>query len=218
MRIILTNCLLLLLFSLCTFSGTELMAQENPVHAETENASKSSMGGSRNVSMSVALSLLAVADIAVLGFALFHVRKLHGKINGLKEEYTTHYDLMHKESRTDMTDPHQEFEERLTSIMEKNLGNVDFNMADFAAEMAMSRSSFYNRFSEFSKVTPNEYIRAYRLKRGAELLLNKNYNIAQVAAMVGFPSASYFIKLFRAEYGVTPKEYRTRMLDRSRDE
>jgi len=41
-----------------------------------------------------------------------------------------------------------------------------------------------------------------------EMLLDDNYNISEIAYMIGFNDPQYFSKCFRSHYGVSPRKYR----------
>ncbi|MBQ8028795.1 MAG: helix-turn-helix domain-containing protein [Clostridia bacterium] len=63
--------------------------------------------------------------------------------------------------------------------------------------------------SYFKKITGNNlvsYIKTQRLKEAEKMLLN-NYSVSEVAYYLGFCSESYFIKCFKEEFGITPKQY-----------
>ena len=113
--------------------------------------------------------------------------------------------------RKQITDKNDdEFCSRLAKIMTKHFSNGKFSMDDFAEEMAMSRSAFYVKVNEVTGDTPNKYMRSFRLKKATDLLLNDKSTIEEVAYMCGFKDAGYFSKLFKAEFGMTPKEYKSR--------
>lgn len=46
------------------------------------------------------------------------------------------------------------------------------------------------------------------MEKAKELLHDTRYNIAEVAAAVGYTDKRYFSRLFKEQVGVTPKEYR----------
>lgn len=54
-----------------------------------------------------------------------------------------------------------------------------------------------------------EYINHYRLSRVAAALAQSDQPVMEAAMENGFHNISYFNKLFRKEFGVTPREYRT---------
>lgn len=57
-------------------------------------------------------------------------------------------------------------------------------------------------------ITLHQYIIAYRLKTARSLLENTGKTVIDIADETGFTDASYFTKMFKASYGVTPKEFR----------
>ena len=57
-------------------------------------------------------------------------------------------------------------------------------------------------------MTLRQYIIAYRLKRAKKLLELTDKSAAEIAEECGFTDASYFAKIFKSNFGITPKEYR----------
>lgn len=53
-----------------------------------------------------------------------------------------------------------------------------------------------------------EYINDYRLNIAANLLLTTRMRITEVAASIGITNLSYFNRIFKKKYHITPKEYR----------
>jgi AraC family L-rhamnose operon transcriptional activator RhaR len=49
-----------------------------------------------------------------------------------------------------------------------------------------------------------------RLRRAATLLLNIELSIASVAELSGFSDSNYFCRIFRKNFGSSPKQYRDR--------
>lgn len=62
----------------------------------------------------------------------------------------------------------------------------------------------------------SEYINAIRLKHAAELLLSKDKSVIETALDCGYENVTYFNKLFREKYKVSPTEFRkkTRCLEK----
>ena len=78
----------------------------------------------------------------------------------------------------------------------------------------MSRVNLYKRLVAMTGKTPIEFIRVIRLKHAAQLL-NKGYQVGEVADMVGFNTPKYFTKYFKQAFGVTPSQYKTNMTGES---
>jgi CheY-like chemotaxis protein/AraC-like DNA-binding protein len=98
------------------------------------------------------------------------------------------------------------FLEKVTSIIDKNLSDVGFNVDLLADELHMSRSSLHRKIKGISELTPNDFIQLVRLKKAAELLQEGSYRINEICFLVGFSSSSYFSKRFKKQFGVSPKE------------
>jgi transcriptional regulator GlxA family with amidase domain len=63
-------------------------------------------------------------------------------------------------------------------------------------------------------MTPVEYINSYRVNRAILLLIsNSGLSIEQIAELTGFESSAYFRRVFKAQTGKTPREYRTSAIE-----
>jgi signal transduction histidine kinase/DNA-binding response OmpR family regulator len=96
---------------------------------------------------------------------------------------------------------------KVRSIIEKHISNQEFSVEHFADLMFMSRVQLHRKFIALINKSPGEFIRSFRLKRAAKLLMNKYGNISEVAYDVGFNTPSYFSEAFRKYYGCSPLEY-----------
>ena len=96
---------------------------------------------------------------------------------------------------------------KIDNIIDENIGNHKFNIDTLAAEINMSRSSFHRKVKGMLNLTPNDYLRLYRLKRAAQMMQSRNYIIKEVAQKTGFTSMSYFSKVFQSQFGISPREY-----------
>ncbi|RAV14181.1 response regulator [Paenibacillus contaminans] len=55
----------------------------------------------------------------------------------------------------------------------------------------------------------SDYLLRIRMERAVQLLKGSELKIFEIAANVGYLTTSYFIKVFKKYYGITPQEYRT---------
>ncbi|KAA6326089.1 hypothetical protein EZS27_024765, partial [termite gut metagenome] len=103
----------------------------------------------------------------------------------------------------------QHFLNEVDSILDRNLDNAEFEMNDLARELGISRSSLFVKFKALAGMTPNDFVLHYRLKRASILLKsNPELQIAEIAYQSGFNSPRYFSHCFKAQFNVTPAEYR----------
>lgn len=98
------------------------------------------------------------------------------------------------------------FLQKVQDVFEDNVADETFSIDMLASALNMSRSSFYRKLKALTGMTPVDFMRAQRIRRGASLLLTGR-SVSEVAAMVGFSSPSYFTKCFKMELGVLPKDY-----------
>ena len=82
-----------------------------------------------------------------------------------------------------------------------------WTVVDLAAQAALSRSAFYERFSKAVGLPPMEYLLAWRMALAKDLLRGQALSIQQVAERVGYGSASTFSTAFRRAVGVPPGKF-----------
>ncbi len=76
----------------------------------------------------------------------------------------------------------------------------------------LSSSALLKRFKEATGVSPIEYLIRVRVSRAIELLRDNDTSITEAAYEAGFSDSNYFARQFRRIMGMSPSEYRERML------
>ena len=71
-----------------------------------------------------------------------------------------------------------------------------------------SEYHFMRFFKKHMGLTCIQYINNYRLEKAALLLNSTSNSIMDISLEVGFENLSYFNKLFKKKYNITPKEFR----------
>lgn len=82
------------------------------------------------------------------------------------------------------------------------------NMQDIADAMNYSRSECFKCFKHYTGKTPVTYITEYRLQMAESMLMDTSNSISYISETCGFSTVSYFSKLFKDQYNLTPSEYR----------
>lgn len=82
-----------------------------------------------------------------------------------------------------------------------------WTVIDLAREAALSRSTFFERFRREVGVAPMEYLLGWRMALAKDLLSREKVGVAQVAARVGYSSASTFSVAFARAVGTPPITY-----------
>lgn len=75
-------------------------------------------------------------------------------------------------------------------------------------ELFMSKYYMCRIFKEYTGFTISEYVNTLRIKKATQILESSNLSISDVAAELGFESASYFERIFKKIMNVTPLKYR----------
>ncbi len=101
---------------------------------------------------------------------------------------------------------------RAQSLIDQDLPNAA--PALVASFVGFSVSHLNRLFRRHTGHSLNEYIRHYRVERAAELLLDSEQSILDIALAVGYQSASSLYESFRREFGVAPGEYRKQLGER----
>ena len=81
-------------------------------------------------------------------------------------------------------------------------------MDDYAESLHISTNWFIRNFKQYMKISPAQYILSLRMVNAQSLLENTEYNIGEIAEIVGYDNPLYFSRVFKKEYGVSPAQYR----------
>lgn len=141
----------------------------------------------------------------------FNPTELHSRINNLingrkllQAKFSRAIELRPSHIKTESLD--ERFLKKIMSIVETNMANSAFGVADFAKEASLSTTQLYRKLHALTGFTPNEFIRHIRLHRAKELLEQKAGNVSEVAYQVGFNNLSYFSKVFKEKFLVSPSD------------
>ncbi len=83
----------------------------------------------------------------------------------------------------------------------------DLSLETVAAQVFISPKYLSKLFKEENGVTYTEYVTSQRMEKARLLIESNDMTVEQVAAMVGYGTAAYFIKKFKEMYGCTPRNY-----------
>ena len=97
--------------------------------------------------------------------------------------------------------------ERLIKVIEANMSNAEFTVAQLATEVGMSQTILNRKLKALIGETANVFIRTIRLKRAAQLLKLDRLSVSDIVYEVGFNDMKYFRECFRKQFDTTPTEY-----------
>ena len=142
----------------------------------------------------------------------FELKILEARINNFiihkkskQEEFRSNVEVNIDSLETSSID--KEFLDKVVSVIEANISEVDFDVVQLADALAVSKSSLYRKMKMATGLSAIEFIRNIRLKHGSQLLKDKSVSVADASYECGFSNPKYFATCFKEEFGVTPKEY-----------
>ena len=98
----------------------------------------------------------------------------------------------------------EEFLKKAVKVMDEHMDDSQFSTDEFARQMCMSRSNLHLKMKALTGESTTDFIRRTRMRKAAELLKSRRYTVAEVSAMVGYGSPSYFATAFKGFYGQPP--------------
>ena len=151
-------------------------------------------------------------DIQVL---ISKVRQLIKNRMELKKAYTKLLIPTSTKEESEGTDNHEESTNKeedplvtkVLQLINDNIQNEDFSVKKLAEMLNMSQPTLYRKIKQLTNFTLIEVVRGVRLKRAAELLKSKKYNVQEAAEAVGYNDIPTFRKHFVDFYGVTPSAF-----------
>lgn len=107
-----------------------------------------------------------------------------------------------------ITDEDEKIMKKVMLIIEDNMDNKNFSVEELGLLIGINRTTFGYKIKSLTGFTPVEFIRDIRLKRAAQLIVDTQLLVKEIASLTGFSDMKYFSKSFKKKYGVTPLDYR----------
>jgi signal transduction histidine kinase/DNA-binding response OmpR family regulator/ligand-binding sensor domain-containing protein len=100
----------------------------------------------------------------------------------------------------------QRWRRRLDELIAERMDDPELSIEQLAQGMHADRSQLFRKCKELVAMSPSEYLRDTRLKRGFALLEAAAGSISEIAYAVGFDSLSSFTRAFKVRYGHPPSQ------------
>ena len=110
--------------------------------------------------------------------------------------------------------PIESAQNKNNSLLTKMLGYMNEHFAEkisleeIANSACISERECIRTFKKHMQMTPFQYLQQYRVETAANMLLNSDASITEIAMQCGFETSSYFSKTFKQMMNYTPKKYR----------
>ena len=135
-------------------------------------------------------------------------------LGGLYEIWNILYkNLEHKRTDEQRVNPDQRLIKEMIIFIQKNYQR-ELSLGEISAQGGVGKTKCTEIFKRYTKMTPIEYLKSYRIEKAAVLLEETDVSISDIAYEVGFSGASYFSEMFRQVTGYTPLKYRKMSKDK----
>lgn len=100
----------------------------------------------------------------------------------------------------------------IKEFIQKNFMNDTLSVKDISEHVYLSTSYVCTLFKTETQQTLNQYITDYRMEKAKQLLSDPRYKITDISSKVGYSDGNYFSKSFKKIVGLSPSEYREKVL------
>ncbi|MGI0107000.1 helix-turn-helix domain-containing protein [Salinimicrobium sp. WS361] len=95
---------------------------------------------------------------------------------------------------------------RAVDVINQDL-NKNYSVDELAKEVGTNVNKLQEGFRYMFNLTVNKYVQQVKLEAAKEMLSQSDQNISQIVGQIGLNNRSYFSKIFKEKYGVSPKYF-----------
>ncbi|MUP45645.1 AraC family transcriptional regulator [Gramella sp. BOM4] len=140
----------------------------------------------------------------VHGMLLTQLMEFHSEVNSDEER-----EILKRNEVRSLEEAHK--------IIENEIDNLP-KIREIAYRVGLNANKLQFGFRRMHRKSINSYVQERRLKISKKLLLQTNLNMAEISDKVGISSKSYFSKLFKEKYELTPYEFRKKYKKQPKDD
>lgn len=99
------------------------------------------------------------------------------------------------------------FSMNLSKIVNDNFTRSDFSTEDLFSALGYSKSQASRKIKSLTDMSPNQLIQESRLLRSVCTMIKSNKTIAEIGYESGFNSPTYFTRVFKKRFGISPTDF-----------
>lgn len=109
---------------------------------------------------------------------------------------------------------HPNYVDELISVL-NNPVNLSISANELCKDFEESTSTILRNFKKYTGYTIVAYKSRKRLELATDMLINSDIKITDISYNLQYDSLSYFLRVFKKEYGITPSQYREKYRKKS---
>lgn len=149
--------------------------------------------------------LIKPFNMELLRTTLFN---LIGNRKRLKSQQANEQFMEKKMVKTERKSNDEILLDKIVKIVNERISDPELNVEMLAASIGLSRVHMHRKMKEMTNQSTKDFIKNIRLKQAANLLIENNLTVSEVAYATGFSTISHFSNSFKDFYGVSPTEYK----------
>ena len=131
------------------------------------------------------------------------IEKLLTKRQNIKKSFANQDDI--SALIKEIPDP---FFQKLLTHIDENIDDESLLAEKLSEQLAISKSSLYNKTKSVLGTTPHGLINQRRVRKASILLDSTTLTVSEIIDQTGFNSRAHFYELFNKAFGCSPTEYR----------
>ena len=187
----------------------ELNRKLYEVFLDTDHESAFAYFGTYNLKLADKIS--ALRKIRTKG--MIRIMQIEGLVYEILSMHILQHDKVVKNKMPSTTLLRSELKiiRNLAKMILKN-PSKDYSLEMLSIESGLSQAKLQEGFKLLYTRTVTEYIRHVRLEAARDYIRTTDMNISQIVYSIGFSSRSYFSKIFKNKYGISPSSFQTNAL------
>ncbi|RCS26403.1 AraC family transcriptional regulator [Polaribacter sp. WD7] len=178
------------------------------VFVDTDHEHKFANYGTLNLRMADVIAAMKKAK----GKGMLRILKIEAKVYEILSMHIQQHDMLLKgvPLPTSLIKSELKIVRKLAKGIVKK-PSKDYTLEQLSNDSGLTQAKLQDGFKFLYNRTVTEYIRHIRLEYARDLLKNSDLNISQVVYSIGFSSRSYFSKIFKEKYDITPNEFKKKL-------
>lgn len=157
----------------------------------------------------LAIALALILAITIIGFLFHSWRRRALRLKALREEFSKAMQEG-KKPGTNLGEEDNDFINKLVNQIYEDMQKGDVSVEKLARNMFISRSQLSRKVLNLTGMNTSDFVLQVRMGKARRLLEDTMTPITEIAIKCGFSDPSYFTRMFKKTYDITPSQARKR--------